>query len=211
RSSLGFPIEEPAPGTYTDWKTQNQVFDDMAMLNWRDFNLTGDGEPEKIVAYAVTANLFPLLGTQPALGRNFLPEEDKPDGAKVTILSHALWQRRYGGDPAILNRDILLNGEKYTVVGVMPAGFQFLQRYIGLWVPSAFSQEALANRDSHYLTVAARMKPGVTIKEANADIKAITDRIAEAYPDKADNMSSVVLSMREQLTGKIRNSIVMLA
>ncbi|HST19634.1 MAG TPA: ABC transporter permease [Blastocatellia bacterium] len=211
RASIGFPIEEPAPGTYTDWKTQNQVFDDIAMLDWRDFNLTGDGEPEKIWAYGITTNLFSLLGTQPALGRNFLPEEDKPDGPKVTILSHALWQRRYGGDPGILNHDILLNGQKYTVVGVMPAGFQFLQRYIGLWVPSALTQEDLANRDSHYLTVVARMKPGVTIEQANADIKAVTGRIAQAYPDKAENMSSVVLSMREQLTGEIRNSIIMLA
>ena len=211
RSSIGFPIEESAPGTYTDWKAQNQVFDDMAMLDWRDFNLTGDGEPEKIWAYGITTNLFSLLGTQPALGRNFLPEEAKPGGPKVTILSHALWQRRYGGDPEILNRDILLSGEKYTVAGVMPAGFQFLQRYIGLWVPSALTQEELANRDSHYLTVVARMKPGVTIEQANADIKAVTDRIAQAYPDKAGNMSSVVLSMREQLTGAIRNSIVMLA
>ncbi|HKS40994.1 MAG TPA: ABC transporter permease, partial [Blastocatellia bacterium] len=90
RASIGFPIEEPAPGTYTDWKAQNQVFDDMAMLNWRDFNITGDGEPEKIWAYGITTNLFSLLGTQPALGRNFLPEEDKPEGPKVTILSHAL-------------------------------------------------------------------------------------------------------------------------
>ncbi len=201
---------EPAPGTYTDWKAQNQVFDDMATLDWRDFNIIGDGEPEKIWAYSVTTNLFSLLGTQPALGRNFLPEEGKPDSPKVTILSHALWQRRYGGDPGIVNRDILLSGEKYTVVGVMPAGFQFLQRYIGLWVPSVMDQQELTNRDSHFLTVVARMKPGVTIEQANADIKAITDRIARAYPDKAEKMSSTVVSMREQLTGEIHNSIVML-
>lgn len=209
-SAIGFPSSDPAPGTYSDWKAQNQVFDDMAMLNWRSFNITGDGEPEKVSAYGVTANFFPLLGTQPALGRNFLPEEDKPGSAKATIISYGLWQRRYGGDANIVNRDILLNGEKYTVVGVMPAGFQFLQRYIGLWVPSAFSQEELANRDSHYLTVVARMKHGVTVEQAHADIKTITDRIAQDYPDQAESMSSVVIPMHEQLTGKVRKSLVML-
>ena len=209
-SFMGIPLGEPAPGNYTDWKAQNQVFDDMAMLNWRSFNLTGDGEPEKIAAYGVSANLFSLIGTQPALGRNFLPEEDKPGGAKVTILSHALWQRRYSGDPEVLNRDILLNDEKYKVVGVMPAGFQFLQRYIGLWVPAAFGQQELANRDSHYISVIARMKPGVTREQANADIKAITEQIAQNYPDVAGNLSSTVISMREQLTGDIRNSMIML-
>jgi predicted permease len=209
-SAIGFPIGEPAPGTYSDWKRQNQVFDDMAMLNWRNLNLTGDGDPEKVAAYGVSANLFPLLGTRPALGRNFLPEEDRPDAAKVVMLSHALWQQRYGGDPGIVNRDILLNGEKYTVVGVMPADFQFLQRYIGLWVPAAFSQQELTNRASHYLTVVARLKPGVSLEQADADIKAITGRIAQNYPNQAEGMSSSVVSMREQLAGKVRHSLLLL-
>ena len=209
-SAIGFPSGEPAPGTYSDWKAHNQVFEDMATLNWRNVNLTGDGEPEKVPAYGVSANLFPLLGSQPVLGRNFLPEEDRPGAAKAVMLSHALWQRRYGGDPGIVNRDILLNGEKYTVVGVMPADFQFLQRYIGLWVAAAFTQEELANRASHYLTVVARMKPNVTLKQADADIKAITARIAQDYPDQAESMSSSVVSMREQLAGKVRNSLLML-
>jgi putative ABC transport system permease protein len=209
-SAIGFPNGEPAPGTYSDWKAQNQVFDDMAMLNWRNLNLTGEGEPERVPAYGVSANLFPLLGTQAALGRNFLPEEDRPGAAKVVMLSHALWQRRYGGDPDIVNRDILLNDEKYRVIGVMPADFQFLQRYIGLWVPAAFSQQELANRASHYLTVVARMKPGVTLEQADADIKAITGRIAQNYPDQAESLSSSVVSMREQLAGKARNSLLLL-
>jgi putative ABC transport system permease protein len=136
---IGVNGDQVQPATYVDWKTQNHVFEDMAALSWQTFNITGDGEPEKVPSYGVTANFFPMLGAQPALGRIFLPEEDKPGGAKVVIISHGLWQRRYGGERNIIGREILLNGEKRTVVGVMPAGFQFLQSYIGLWVPAAFT------------------------------------------------------------------------
>src|SRR5688572_17126910 len=105
---IGFPIGDAAVANYIDWKSQNTVFDDMAAVSFRSFNITGDGEPEKVQAYGATANFFPLLGAAPALGRNFLPEEDKPGGAKVMIISHSLWQTRYGGDRNILGRDILL-------------------------------------------------------------------------------------------------------
>ena len=132
-SFIGFPRDTPAPANYADWKAQNQDFEDMAATDWRSFNLIGDGEPEKIQAYGVTANFFPLLGVQPALGRVFLPDEDQPGANRVAILSHRLWQTRFGGARDILGKDILLNDEKYSVVGVMPAGFQFLESYIGLW------------------------------------------------------------------------------
>src|SRR5437868_8714727 len=97
-SRIGFPRADPAPGTFNDWRQQQSAFEDMAALDPKSFNLTGDGEPEKITAYGVTANLFPLLGVQPAFGRNFSPDEDQPGARKVAIISHGLWQRRYGGD-----------------------------------------------------------------------------------------------------------------
>src|SRR5215208_5191989 len=151
-SFANFPRNTPAPANYADWKAQNQVFEDMAATGYRSFNLTGDGEPEKLYAYGVTANFFPVLGIKPLLGRTFIPQEDTPEANKVIVLSYALWQRRYGGDPSIINRGILLNGETYTVIGVMPASFQFLGREIRAWVPMAFTAEELANRGSHYLT-----------------------------------------------------------
>lgn len=209
-SAIGFPRDDVAPANYVDWKTQNWVFEDMAALDHRSFDLIGDGEPEKILAYGVTSNFFPLLGIQPALGRNFSAEEDKPGAGKVTILSFGLWQRRYGGEPGIIGRDILLNGEKYTVVGVMPRGFQFLHSYIGLWVPAALESSELADRDNHYLTVVARMKPGVTLDQAQADVLTITQRIARAYPNEAEGLGSVVVPMREQLVGNVRRPLVVL-
>lgn len=208
--SIGFPRDTPAPANYMDWKTQNHVFQDMAALDWRGFNLTGDGEPEKIMAYGVSANLLPLLGARPALGRNFLPEEDRPGAGKVTILSFNLWQRRYGGDPNIVGKDILLDGEKHKVVGVTPAGFQFLDRYIGLWVPQALTAEQLAERDSHYLTVVARMKPGVALAEAQADIQTITRRIAHDYPKEAEGLGAAVVSLHDQVAGKTRRPLYVL-
>src|SRR5262247_1523505 len=113
-SFAGFPRNTPAPANYADWKSQNHVFEDMGALVDNSYNLTGDGEPEKIDAYEVTANFFSMLGVKPALGRAFLPGEDTP-GVRVTVLSYGLWERRYGARPDVVGKDILLNGEKYAV------------------------------------------------------------------------------------------------
>ena len=209
-TSIGFPRDTPAPANYSDWKAQNQTFEDLAALDFRGFNLTGDGQPERLNAFGVTYNFFPLLGVKPALGRNFLPEEDQPGANKVAVISHRLWQSRFGGDRGIINRDILLNDEKVRVVGVMPPGFQFYQSYINLWVPSAFSPSELANRGNHFLTVVGRMKPGVNVAQADADIKSIMQRIAQAYPDDAKGLSSVVVSLREEFTGNAQQSLMIL-
>jgi len=209
-SFAGFPRNTPAPANYADWKTQNQVFEEMAALDERSFNLTGDGEPEKIEAFGVTANLFPLLGIKPALGRVFLSEEDKPEVNKVVIINHSLWQQRYGSERSIIGRELLLNGEKYTVVGVMPAGFQFLDSHVGLWVPIAFTSEKLTQRSAHYLNVVARMKPGVALDQANADIRTIQQRITRDHPDEAGRISAFVMPLRDQLAGDVRRPLLVL-
>jgi putative ABC transport system permease protein len=208
-SFAGFPRNTPAPANYADWKAQNQVFEDMAALSWRDFSLTGDGEPEKVPSQAVNANFFSLLGVEPALGRSFLTEEDAPGASRVAVMSHGLWQRRYGGDPTIVGREILLSEEKYTVVGVMPPRFQFMESYIGLWVPLALESEELANRGAHYLTVVARTKQGVSAEQANADIQAITARLAQQYQE-ASRLGAVVLPLREQLAGDVQRPLIVL-
>src|SRR5215468_2367708 len=211
-AKIGFPRNTPAPANYADWKAQNQVFDDMAAINWRTYNLTDDGEPEKVEAQGVTANFFPLLGVKPELGRVFTQEEDQPGGNKVALISHGLWQRRFGGDAALVGKEILLDGQKHNVIGVMPPGFQFLSKDTGLWVPVAFSPQELANRGSHYLTVAARMKPGVTLQQARADVAAITQRINRDNPVSWSGfeLGSVVISMREQLAGDVRPALITL-
>jgi putative ABC transport system permease protein len=207
---IGFPRNTPAPGNYADWKAQNQVFEDMAAVTWRSFNLTGDGEPERIPGQAVTANFFQLLGVAPQHGRSFLQEEDQPGGNKVVLVSHGLWQTRFGGDPGTVGTNILLDGQKHTVVGIMPPGFQFLGREIGLWVPVAFSKEALADRGSHYLTVLARMKPDATLAQAQADVAVISRRISRNFPREAFKLGSVLISLREQLAGEVRPALLVL-
>jgi len=209
-SFIGFPRNTPSPANYADWKAQNEVFEDMAALDNRSFNLTGDGEPEKVSAYGVSAEFFPLLGVKPALGRVFLPEEDNPAASKVAVISYKLWQNRYGGEPNIVGRDILLTGTKHAVVGVMPAGFQFLESHIGIWVPLALPKEEMARRDDHYLQVIARTKPGVTLNQAQANIKTIMAGIAHDHPDEASELGAYVVPLSQELAGETRRPLILL-
>ena len=209
-SFAGFPHNTPAPANFADWRSQNHTFSGMAAFTTRSFALTGEGEPEKLEANGVTANFFSLLGVQPALGRGFVPDDDTPQGSKVAVVSYELWQRVLGGAPSIIGKDILLNGEKYNVVGVMPAGFQFLDSEVNLWVPAAFDQKELSNRGGHYLTVFARLKPGVTLSQAKADIATITQRLAHDYPDTAGRLGSHVIPLRDELAGDLRRPLILL-
>ena len=117
---LGFPKNTPSPANFLDWQKQNTVFEGMGAFAERSFNLTGVGEPERLDGRRVSATLFDLLGVKPIVGRNFVPDEDKP-GTKVALLNESLWKRRFGGDPAVIGRALTLNGESYTVVGVLPS------------------------------------------------------------------------------------------
>ncbi|HEY8410325.1 MAG TPA: ABC transporter permease [Pyrinomonadaceae bacterium] len=209
---VGFPRNTPAPANYVDWKNQTQSFEDVAATHELTFNLTGDRDPERVAAYGVTANFFPLFGVSPALGRGFTPEDDRPGAHKVAVLSQGLWQTRYGGDSQIINRDIQLDGEKYTVIGVMPAGFQFFESDVRLWVPLALDAEDLASRGNHYLKVVARLKPGVTVNQAQADVSAVMTRISKDHPDETfeGKLGAIVMPLREQLAGDVRTSLVVL-
>ncbi len=210
-AKVGFPRNTPAPANYVDWKTQNKVFEDMAAVTYGSYALTDEGEPEKVESQNVTFNFFPLLGVKPIQGRIFTEEEDKPGANRVALVSYGLWQRRFGGDPALVGKEILLDGRKYNVLGVMPSGFQFLAKEVGIWTPAAFSPEELANRGGHYLTVVARLKPGISIAQAGTDIAAVTQRINQANPTPAGfELGSVVISLREQLAGDVRPALIVL-
>ena len=210
-TAAGFPRDTPSVGNYADWKAQNKVFEDVAAFDQRTFDLTGGGgEPEKILGFGVTSNFFPLLGAEPALGRTPLPEEDRPGAHRVAVLSHGLWQRRFGGERSAVGREVLLNGEPYAVVGVMPADFQFEYPNVDLWVPVAFTPEQLVDHGNHYLEVVARLKPGVTGAQAKADLDAVALRIAEAHPDEATGLSAAVVPLREHLAGDARRPLLLL-
>ena len=210
-SSYGFPRDTPAPGNFADWKARNQVFEDMAASAFRgSFNLTGDGNPEEIPGDLVTANLFSVLGARPALGRGFIASDDVPGAPRVVILSQGLFLRRFGGDPQIIGKQLWLNYEKYDVVGVMPRGFQFPDRDPQLWAPVQFTTAQLANHGNHHLQVVARLKPGVSLKVANADMAAIAKQLEQEHPFENAKVGAYAVPLREELTGKTRPALLVL-
>ncbi len=159
-----------SPVTYLNLKNQNSVFSEMAALDVRGWaaNLTGGGEPERLQGYKVSANLFHTLGVAPARGRAFLPEEDRPGSDRVVVLSHGLWQRRFGGDADLIGREINLNGGAYRVIGVMPADFRYFFK-TDVWTPIAFTP-ADEKFEPNCLVVGARLKPDVSIDQARAEV-----------------------------------------
>ncbi len=210
-SSYGFPRDTPAAGNFADWKARNQVFEDMAASSFSgSFNLTGEGTPEEIPGDFVTANLFSVLGARPALGRDFSASDDVPGAPRVVILSQGLFLRRFGGDPQIIGKQLWLNYEKYDVVGVMPRGFQFPDRDPQLWTPVQFTAAQLANHGNHHLQVIARLKPGVSLKVANANLAAIAKQLEQEYPSENAKVGAYAIPLREELTGKTRPALLVL-
>ena len=209
---LGFPKDTPAPANFLDWRQQNSVFSAMAALASRSFNLTGAGEPERLDGRRVSANLFDLLGVRPLLGRTFLAEEDKP-GTKVVLLSEGLWRRRFGADPGVIGRALNLSGQSYTVIGVLPGTVQLPSEdntRDQLWVPIAFPSEEAAERGSHFLEVMARLKPGISLKQAQADMETVAASLAQAYPEANARRGAVVTPLHEQVVGAIRPALLVL-
>jgi predicted permease len=206
----GFPVNVTSAANYFDWRDQNRVFDGMAVIGRVSLNLTGAGEPERIDGRRVSANVFPLLGVEPQLGRAFLPGEDSPGAGRVVILSHGLWQRRFGGRPDVTGQPLTLNGETYEVVGVMPPHFQFPSRDDQLWVPVAFTPQQAADRGNNSFEVIARLKPGVTREQAESEMDTITARLQQQYPDAVKSKGSVIIPLHEELVGDIKPALLIL-
>jgi predicted permease len=206
----GYPRDTPAAANYVDWRDQNQSFEGMAAIADESFNLTGSGDPERLEGRRVSANLFPLLGVEPEIGRVFTATEDQPGSQRVVLLSYGLWQRRFGGDPGIVGKPLTLNGETYIVTGVMPARFQFPSNDDEAWVPIALSAQEAANRNRHYLNVIARLKPGVTLAQAQTDMSTIATRLQQQYPEANADLGAVVTSLHEHLVGDIKPALLIL-
>jgi putative ABC transport system permease protein len=205
-SHMGFPKATPAPANLADWKRRNHVFADMEALRGDLRVLTGAGTPEQLEASQVTANLFPLLGVSPILGRNFSPEEDRPGGPHVVLIAYGLWQRHFAGDPAIVGREIWLNNQKYTVLGVMPRGVTFPVKS-ELWLPLALGPREWADRGTHYLRVFARLKPGVTLAQARREMASLAAQLAAEYPETNTKLGAVVVDLRDQLVGDLKPAL----
>jgi len=205
-SHMGFPKATPAPANLADWKRRNHVFADMEALRGDLRVLTGAGTPEQLEASQVTANLFPLLGVSPILGRKFTPEEDRPGGPRLVLIGYGLWQRHFAGDPAIVGREIWLNNQKYTVLGVMPRGVTFPGKS-ELWLPLALGPREWADRSTHYLRVFARLKPGVTLEQARREMASLAAQLAAEYPETNTKLGAVVVDLRDQLVGDLKPAL----
>jgi putative ABC transport system permease protein len=199
---------------YRDWREQNKVFEDMAALGstTTGMSLTGRGEPLQVEAGTITSNLFSVLGVEPMLGRGFLPEEDVLGSRPVAVLSHALWQNVFGRDPGLLGRQLWLNGQSYTVVGVMAPDFNY-PRGADLWVPlvPALGREAVELRLYRALKAVGRMKPGVTLESANTEVRQIAGRLEKQYPFSNSGFSATVKSLPGEVFGYIRPALLLLS
>lgn len=208
---------EAAPGHYpfaapdfVDWKAQNRTFQDMALFGWSgDMNLSGEGRPDHVLAVPTEANFFGLLGVKPLIGRTWLPGEDQKGKDQVAVLSYGLWREHFAGDPAVVGRVIALNSKKYTVVGVMPAGFRFPFQ-TQMWIPQPMDSKSLGPRGNHWANAIGRLKPGVSLAAARADLKLIAGRLSKAYPDSNDTVGSAAVALHDDLVGESRSSLLIM-
>jgi predicted permease len=189
---------------FLDWQKENLTFSAMAVSRPSSFALVGTGEAERVSGQRCTANLFAVLGVKPALGRDFAPGEDAPGVAPLVMISEGLWQRRFGGAPDVVDKSLTLDDRSYTIVGVVPASFT-LYRGIDVYVPMGqWGNSALQNRSAGLgLYGVGRLKPGVTLAQAQADLDGIMQRLAEAYPETNRGNGAVVASLKERLVGDV--------
>jgi putative ABC transport system permease protein len=199
-----------SPANFLEWHDENKVFERIGTYVGQGFNLLGGDQPERVIGARVSADVLPLLGVPPALGRVFTNDEDQEGRAQVVILSHDFWQRRFAGDPNTVGQTITLNDKPYTVVGVMPAGFAFPSTRTQAWVPMAFSAAERKTRDTNYIDVIARLKPGVSVEQARANMDAVARSQAERYPKTNAGVGVTVRSLQEHIVGDVRPMLVVL-
>jgi len=195
---------------FLDWKNQNTVFEHMAAWRGDSVTLTGSGRPEELPGVRVSAPYFDIFGVPAALGRTFAADEDQLGKSQVVILSHRLWENRFGADRSIVGRTLTLNGEPCTVIGVMPANSPFDRSWAQLWMPLAFQPRDMT-RDYHWMISFARLKPGVTFEKAQAEMSAIGARIAEAYPGSNKGWGVTVQRFEDTVVdGQLRRALLVL-
>ncbi len=215
-----FPVSAP---NLKDWQEQNRSFDQIGGFSFDYFTLVGRDEPTRLFGSYATANLMQTLGVTPAAGRVFLPEEGQAEHASVVMLSHGLWQRRFGSDPQVVGQSVTLDNHQFTVVGVLPPDFQ-LPRQVSLGslimddvdivLPTSYlgvvEPNTMNRRGRHFLHAVARLKPGVTIQQAGAEMTNLANSLGQQYPEANENFTVHLVSMHQQLVGRIRPALLLL-
>ncbi|HLK68903.1 MAG TPA: ABC transporter permease [Bryobacteraceae bacterium] len=206
----GFPQFSLSPGNYLDFRDHNHTFSGIAAFDRQGFNMLSGTEPERLRGSRVTIDFFDVLGRQPAIGRAFTAAEGQVGSNRVVILSYGLWQRRFAGSAGVLGQTVKLNGNLYTVVGVMPSDFEFPAR-VELWTPVAMDLQNWQQRGGHYLGGLGRLKDGSSLSAARADLNAIAARAEQQFPNSNSGWDTTLLSLQESTVGSIRPAMLTLS
>ena len=202
----GYSRMELSPANYLDWRQMSQSFDAMGAYWNIAVNLVGQGDPEHLEAAGVTADLFSALGAQPMMGHGFTPAEDREGAPGTVLLSYQLWQGLFGGDPEVVGKGVRLDDEPFEIIGVMPRDFHFPSRDTLLWMPMRFHEHDpdFRDRTNNYLSVVARLKPGIPVARARAEMVTIASRLEKQYPDENKQTSADVIPLRDELSQQSR-------
>jgi putative ABC transport system permease protein len=194
---------------FLDWQKQNHVFERMALYSATRYDITGAGKPEAVTASPVSADFFSVLGLQPLYGRTFLPQEDSPGKNHEVVLGYKFWQTRYASDPNAVGKQINFDGEPYTIVGVMGPKMT-KPEFAQVWTPLALTDKEAVVRGEHHFQAIARLKPGATLSQAQAEMNTISERLAQSYPDDDRGWGAVISSLREETVGEVRPALLMM-
>jgi predicted permease len=209
----GMPTFSVSPANFFDWKRSARLFEGMVIYRFRPFILTGGSSAEEVMAGAVGAEFFDVLRARPTVGRTFLPDEDAPGKGRVVILSDGFWKTHLGAAPDAVGRTLKLDGEAFTVIGVMPAKFSVEAWGVtgtDMWVPVAYTDAQRAVRENHNAQVVARLRPGVTVTQAKSELSQISKRLESEYPKENAGWGATVVPLHEVLVGDVRMSLIVL-
>ena len=198
-----------SPANYFDWKAQSSVFEQMAVYGYTGLSLSTSNDPLPLIGATVSSDFFSVLRTNAMQGRTFTPDEEQPGRDQVAVIGHALWQRAFGANPNIIGQTLTLNSRSFTVVGIMPAGFEF-PREADLWVPLAWDEKERQIRSIHDYLVIARLKQNVSQEQAQAEMNTISSRLEQQYPEDNKGWGAVVIPLREDIVGDIRPALLVL-
>ncbi|HKO13687.1 MAG TPA: ABC transporter permease, partial [Acidobacteriaceae bacterium] len=194
---------------FLDWQKQNHVFEEMTLYTFRGFDLSGTGKPESLRSGAVTSSFFSVLGVQPLYGRVFTSDEDQPGRNHVAILTYRIWKQRYGADPGVIGRTMNLDGTAYQIVGVMGPRMT-RPDFAQIWTPLGLTPQEAAVRGEHHYLAMARLKPGVTLSQAQNEMNTISHRLEVQYPADDKGWGAEVISLRDSLVGDVRPALLMM-
>ena len=214
KSFPGAKIFAVSPANYLDWQAQSSVFDAMSIFHGTTMTVTGKDQPEAVPGRVVSCEFFSVLGVSPMLGRTFTPEEDQDGHGNVVVLSYPFWQSHFGGDPQVVGKTLTFNGRPYYIIGVMPARFQFPNLHFSdqgqYFVPLGWTDQERAIRNNHNYLVIARLKRGVIMPQAQAELDTISARLEQAYPEDDKGWGATIVPLREDLVGDVRPALLVL-